>query len=155
MSDLCDKHFSRRVALPTTNTGGRPGNLFLGPCSPGCPSFRSLITQRSNAFRDETEALTYYCICHALVENRTPSLGFGLVVARLEWSKSALCGRGDWGPSWGLWNDLPSHETLTSFPGVTWRRGRKLRCDLASHRKKSVTPRCSSKPPPSSWPFWT
>ncbi|CAK9080075.1 Pentatricopeptide repeat-containing protein [Durusdinium trenchii] len=26
------------------------------------------------------QALTYYCICHALVENRTPSLGFGLVV---------------------------------------------------------------------------
>ena len=26
------------------------------------------------------QALTYYCICHTLVENRTPSLGFGLVV---------------------------------------------------------------------------
>eukprot|EP00434_Breviolum_minutum_P017393 symbB.v1.2.015358.t1/scaffold1140.1/size135646/9 len=26
------------------------------------------------------QALTYYCICHAIVENRTPTLGFALVV---------------------------------------------------------------------------
>ena len=50
--------------------------LGLG-LSLGMFSTRQLLRRLRNHI---LQALTYYCICHTLVENRTPSLGFGLVV---------------------------------------------------------------------------
>lgn len=51
------------------------------------------------------QALTYYCICHAIVENRTPTLGFALVVP---WC------------SYVLLQGLYLQETLSSRPSMTY-----------------------------------